>query len=357
MTVSSTEGTCRGTRHVVWSVVVHLMAKYADLIRNLKQGRLLPLYLFSGEETFLIQQVLELIVAQAVAPGARDFNLNTLYAKETPAGEVVALCQTLPCMSPRRLVIVKEFESYKAADLEPLTAYCAAPSETTCLVLIANERKYDKKAVAAAVESGGGEVVVYYPLHEGDVAAWISDWARARGLTIRPDAAEYVKQTLGTDLQKINNELVKVEISLRDRKTITLEDVRQVVGDFRDYSAFDLVEAVGKKDRERAFLILGRILQEGEQPVGLLGMMAWNFRRLMKARGMEGAGCGYDEIKRKLNVLYFQSASFQQQMRRFSQAELRRSFRVMLAADRALKSSGLSGGLVLERMILELCGT
>jgi DNA polymerase-3 subunit delta len=275
---------------------------------------------------------------------------------ETPGGEVVGLCQTLPCMSPRRLVIVKEFESYKAADLESLIAYCAAPSETTCLVMIANERKYDKRAFTAAVESGGGAVVVFYALHESDLSAWISDWARARGLTIRSDAVEYVKQTLGTDLQKINNELLKVEISLKDRKAIALDDVRQVVGDFRDYSAFDLVEAVGKKDRERAFLILGRILHEGEQPVGLLAMMAWNFRRLIKAQGMEGAGCGYDEIKRKLNVLYFQSASFQQQMRRFSPVELRRSFRVMLAADRALKSSGLAGGLVLERMILELCG-
>jgi DNA polymerase-3 subunit delta len=136
-----------------------------------------------------------------------------------------------------------------------------------------------------------------------------------------------------------------------------LDDVKAVVGDFREYSSFDLAAALGSKDRAKAFLILSRLLQEGEQPVGLLGAIAWNFRRLMRAKSMEAAGDGFDEIKRKLNVIFHQSASFHEQMRRFSVDELRKAFHVMLSADKALKSSGLPGKLVLERMILELCGS
>jgi DNA polymerase III delta subunit len=56
-------------------------------------------------------------------------------------------------------------------------------------------------------------------------------------------------------------------------------------------------------------------------------------------------------------VIFHQSALFQEQMRRFSVDELREAFDIMLSADRALKSSGLAGRLVLERMILKLCGT
>jgi len=77
----------------------------------------------------------------------------------------------------------------------------------------------------------------------------------------------------------------------------------------------------------------------------------------MRAKSMEAAGHEFDEIKRKLNVIFHQSASFREQMRRFSVDELRKAFDVMLSADKALKSSGLSGKLVLERMILELCGS
>ena len=96
------------------------------------------------------------------------------------------------------------------------------------------------------------------------------------------DAAHYLWQTIGNDLQKIGNELKKVEIFIKEKKTITFDDVKTVVGDFREYTSFDLAAALGAKNREKAFLILSRLIQEGEAPVGLLGSIAWNFRRLMQ---------------------------------------------------------------------------
>jgi DNA polymerase-3 subunit delta len=201
-----------------------------------------------------------------------------------------------------------------------------------------------------------GAVTRFYPLLDREVVAWIEGWARARGLSLQRDAAQYLWQTIGNDLQKIGNELEKVEIYIKEKKSITFEDVKAVVGDFREYTSFDLAAALGSKNREKAFLILSRLLQEGEAPVGLLGSIAWNFRRLLRAKSMAAAGVGYEEIKRKLNVIFHQSASFQEQMRRFSVDELREAFEVMLSTDKALKSSGLPGRLVLERMILKLCG-
>jgi DNA polymerase-3 subunit delta len=332
------------------------MIKYHDLIKNLKAGKILPLYLLYGEEEFLNQEAVDLIIEKAVDPGARDFNFNTVYCRETPAVDLVNLCQTLPFMSVRRLVVAKEIDAFKAADLEELVRYLQDPSPSTCLVMISNQRKYDKKAVVSAVEAAAGAVSVFYPLLDRDVLGWIDEWVRTRGLSVRQDAAQYLWQITGNDLQKINNELQKVVISIKERKAITFDDVKAVVGDFREYTSFDLADAIGRKNREQAFLILSRLIQEGEQPVGLLGSIAWNFRRLLRAKAMEAAGTGYEEIKRKLGVIFHQSAAFQAQMKRFTMEDLHGVFGVMLSADRALKSSGLSGRLVLERMILRVCG-
>jgi DNA polymerase-3 subunit delta len=331
------------------------MLKYQDLISSLKKGGILPLYLFYGEEEFLIQEALDLIIKKVVDPGARDFNFNALYCRDTPASEIVNLCQTLPFMSEKRLVIAKDFDALKAADLEDLVPYLNDPSPSTCLVMVSHQGRYDKKSVTSAVEAHGA-VTRFYPLLDREVVAWIEGWARARGLSLQRDAAQYLWQTIGNDLQKIGNELEKVEIYIKEKKSIAFEDVKAVVGDFREYTSFDLAAALGSKNREKAFLILSRLLQEGEAPVGLLGSIAWNFRRLLRAKSMAAAGVGYEEIKRKLNVIFHQSASFQEQMRRFSVDELREAFDVMLSTDKALKSSGLPGRLVLERMILKLCG-
>lgn len=331
------------------------MTKYPDLIAGLKQKKILPLYLFFGEEEFLVQEAVDLIIAQVVDPAARDFNFNTLYCKDTSASELVNLCQTLPFMSAKRLVIAKEIDAFKAADLEELVPYLNDPSPSTCLVMLSSQGRYEKKSVSSAVDARGA-VVRFFPLLDRELVSWIEGWAKSRGLSIQRDAAQFLWQTIGNDLQKIGNELEKVHIFIKEKKSISFDDVKIVVGDFREYTSFDLAAALGQKNTEKALLILFRLIQEGEAPVGLLGSIAWNFRRLMRAKSMEAAGVGYEEIKKKLGVIFHQSALFQEQMRCYSMNELRELFALMLATDRALKSSGLSGRLVLERMVVRVCG-
>ncbi len=334
---------------------LYFMLKYADLISGLKQRKVLPLYLFFGEEEFLIREALELLIETVVDPGARDFNFNTLYCRDTPAHDIVNLAQTLPFMAEKRLVIAREVDAWKAGDLEELLPYLKDPSPSTCLALVSNQARYDKKAVVSAVEANGG-VVRFFPLLDREIIGWINGWAKGRGIVLQTEAAHYLWQTIGNELQALGNELQKVEIYAKGKKTITLDDMKTVVGDFREYTSFDLAAALGQKNRDRAFLILSRLLQEGEQPVGLLGAVAWNFRRLLQAKSLEASGLGSDEVMKKLRIVFHQAGLFKEQMRRYRQDELRGALSVLLSTDRALKSGGLNGKLVLERMILKLCG-
>jgi len=334
------------------------MIKSEDLMRSLKQGTIKPVYLLFGEEPFLVQEALDLIVSKVVDPASRDFTYDTVYCKETSGNEIVNLAQTIPFLAQRRLIVAKEIDALKAADLDELIAYFQSPSPSTCLVLISNQSKFEKKAFIAAVEAIGA-VVRFYAILDRDMASWIENWCRERGLSIQRDAVLYVWQTLGNDLQTIANELEKTIISIKERKKITYNDVKTVVGNFREYSSFDLAAALGKKDQALAFLILSRLIQEGGSPIGLLGAIGWNFRRLMQVKAMESSGVGLDEGMKKLRppVIFHQAAAFKDQVRSYSLMELEKVFEVLLDTDRGLKSSGLSGRLVLERMILRICGT
>jgi DNA polymerase-3 subunit delta len=333
------------------------MTKYSDLISSLKQGKILPLYLFFGEEEFLVQEAVALIINKVVDQGARDFNFNTLHCKDTSASEMVNLCQTLPFMSEKRLVIAQAIDAFKQADLEELIPYLNDPSPSTCLLMISNQGRFDKKSVISAVEAHGA-VTRFFAILDNEVIAWIERWAKTRGLSIQRDAAQFLWQTLGNDLRKIVNELEKVLIFNQDKKTITFDEVKSVVGDFREYTSFDLAAALGSKNGEKAFLMLSRLIQEGEAPVGLLGAIAWNFRRLLQAKSLEATGIGIEESMKKLRppVIFHQAASFRSQMKSYTLDELREVFAIMLSTDKALKSSGLKGSVVLERMIMRLCG-
>ena len=327
-----------------------------ELTRSLKQKTILPLYLFFGDEAYLIQEAVDQIIGTVVDPGSSDFNFNTVYCKGASASDIVNICQTLPFLAERRLVIAREIEALKAADVDELAGYLQSPSPSTCLVMTSNQSKFEKKAITAPVEMHGA-AVRFFALLDRDMPGWIENWVRRKGLTIQRDAVQYVWQTLGNDLQAINNELEKVAIYVRERKAISYDDVKRVVGSFRDFTPFDLADAVGKKDREAALLILSRLIQEGESPVGLLGSIAWSFRRLLNAKSMEAAGAGIEEIKKKHRIIFHQAGAFQAQLRSYTLGELEAAIEVLLMTDKALKSSGLSGRLVLERMILRLCGT
>ncbi len=334
------------------------MLKQQELLASLRQKKILPAYLLYGDEEFLLQEAVDLLTSKVVDPESRVFNGNVVYCRDPPVSDIVNLAQTLPFMSAKRLVIAKDLDALKAAELEELIAYLKDPSPSTCLVLISNQGKYEKKSVITAVESHGA-VTRFYALLDRELVAWIESWARARGLSLQRDAASYLWQTIGNDLQKIGNELQKVEIFIKERKTITLDDVKTVTGDFREYTSFDLADAIGRKNQQEAFLILSRLIQEGEQPVGLLGSVSWNFRRLTQAKSLELEGLTPDDSMKKLRppVIFHQAQKFKEQMKRFSLDELRGVFEDLLKTDQALKSSGLGGRLALERMILKLCGT
>ena len=328
---------------------------HRDLISSIQQGKILPLYLLYGEEAFLIQEALDLILQAVVEPDARDFNFAMVYCRETSGTNIVNLAQTLPFMSQRRLVIAKDIDALKADDLNELMKYLNDPSASTCLVMVSNQGKYEKKAVISTVEAHGA-VVRFYPLLDREIVSWIESWVKTRGLSIQHDATQYLWQITGNDLQKISNELHKVEIAIKDKKTITFHDVQSLVGDFREFTSFDLAAALGLKNREKALLILSRLLQEGEAPVGLLGSIAWHFRRLLQAKTMVAEGLELPDVMKKLRVIFHQTVQFKEQMKRYTLDELREAFNVMLSADRALKTSGLQGRMILERMIFKLCG-
>jgi DNA polymerase-3 subunit delta len=103
--------------------------------------------------------------------------------------------------------------------------------------MVSNQGRYEKKSVTSAVEAHGA-VTRFFPLLDREVVTWIEGWTKARGLSLPRDAAQYLWQTIGNDLQAINNELEKIEIYIKEKKAITLGDVKAVVGDFR-VSSFD----------------------------------------------------------------------------------------------------------------------
>src|SRR3972149_1960567 len=103
-----------------------------ELLRDIEKGKILPVYLFCGSEKYLMEEALKKVVALLVAPASRCFNYNLFQGSDTTAEAVIDVAQTVPMMARMRLVVVKDADKFKSAELERLGRYLKDPSPSTC---------------------------------------------------------------------------------------------------------------------------------------------------------------------------------------------------------------------------------
>ncbi len=111
---------------------------YSEFQTVIRSKRFAPVYLFYGEEDFLIDECIHAVIENTIDAEARAFNLDVMDGSKADAKDVVAHASSFPMMGSRRVVVVKEFEKLAATDTEKeiLAAYIERPLDSTCLIAV-----------------------------------------------------------------------------------------------------------------------------------------------------------------------------------------------------------------------------
>lgn len=328
--------------------------KPPELFAQIDKGVLSPAYLLTGEETYFIDRALAKLVDKALEGAPRDFNLDVFYGKDSKADEVAAQASTLPMMADRRVVVVKEADRLR--DIAPLKAYMDSPCPETVMVLVAaNADKAKERSLSDALKNGGTVVHFYHPF-DSELNRWIKLLAKEAGYAIDDKAADYLKDVLEGNLALIESELNKVYNFIGERKAVTLDDVKESVGNFGLPLVFDLIDATASKKPAKSIEVLSKLLRDGEQPLMLLGMMASHWRRLMAAKEMAAAGDSEEQIAKAMRLNFANKKGFLYQLKGQDMAGLEGAFGLFRRADAAMKGSALTPGMVIEQLVLELSG-
>jgi len=312
------------------------------------------LYLLMGEETFLIQEALHLLKHKSVEEAALDFNCDVFDASETEAAVVKDAAEMLPMMSARRFVAFRGVDDLKDKEWEALFPIFENPPDTTTLVLtceaLDKRKKSYKKISEAAV------VVECKRPYDNQVADWIEYLAFRQELKVSREAAQMLKQFVGTNLTELNNELGKLKNYLGERKTIEAKDVLQVVSQTRVDRIFDLTDAIGRRDRATALHSLANLLEHGQSEVGILAMITRHFRILGQLKEGQKDGLSGTRLSTKAGIPQFLLTQYMEQIRLWDEKKIEKTFHVLEDTDRALKSSSVPPHVWLENFVLKTCG-
>lgn len=327
--------------------------KPAELDQVLQGRNLPPLLLLHGEETFLADQALHRL-RTLVPKEARDFNLDVFRGREVRTEKVLDTARTFPVFSAIRLVIVRETEDIPAAELEAFIPYLLDPAPETVMVFTAG--KIDGRRKFFQEFRKRGEIVEFRKYYENQIPSFVREQARDAGFSLTEDAMALFCRRVGTSLQEVHGELIKLFSFLGDRKLADVGDVAAIVSDTRVDSIFDLSNAIGQRKTGEALRLLGRLLDEGMAPLLVLTMLTRHFRQLWMTRELLDQGEPSKDIARRVGINPYFLDGLRGQARHFTPAGYRHAFELFLAADLALKSSGAHPAALLEELVLSLGG-
>ena len=323
-----------------------------------------PAYYLYGEDDFLKEDAVKQILAAAVDPATRDFNLDVRRGAELDGETLGVLLGTMPMMAERRVVVVRDVGALRKDARAVLDRYLERPASDTVVILVApSGAKADKALCDRATP-------LEFPTLTGDrVPKWIAHHASTElGVAITPAAAELLQSAVGSELPQLAAELDKLA-SYTNGAEIDEHAVSEVVGVRRGETMGDLLDRVAMRDAAGAVALVDHVLAQPKTSAVTL-VMALTTQTLALAWGeaMRRGGTPLGALSR----MYFDflkegsaypgrpwgeaASAWTKAVDRWDAASLDRALDLLLAADVALKETKLSSEeQIITTLVLALC--
>lgn len=309
---------------------------------SLAKGSVSPVYLLTGEDLFRKQELIKQITA-AVHPD--DFNIYSSSADKADMGEALALANTAPVFSDKRLVVLTGIEKLRKDPKEALIRYLENPLDTTVLVLTHDDsKKFKTEKALAAAAAAHGDVANFDELKHEELAMWVKTRLKEQGLNGTFDAVETLCEAVGADLNALAQEIEKLALYTADRedKNISKDDVLAGVGFSKEENPFALSNAVQYMNKNRAIALADKLLDSGEDPIGVLGKIAYPVLKMARIKRMANAGMAPAEITRAAGLMFWES-SLVNNARNFPSEEIfLKTLDRIIETDKAFKTSTAS---------------
>lgn len=311
-----------------------------------------PVYVLHGEEAFLKRQVLAAL-RQRLFGGGDDLGTSIYPGDKTSFAAVQDELRTLPFLASCRLVVVDAADSFVTSHRAALERYLSEPAPHGLLVLDvkswpANTRLAKLLPEAATINC------------KGPAAARLPDWCvrwveAAHAKKLSTPAAKLLVDLVGGDMGLLDQELAKLAVYVGAAPNIEQADVDRLVGSSRTENAFKIFDAMAGGRADEALAILDSLLDQGEEPMRLLGAFSYQLRRLARAARLRDQGLPMDEALEQAGFPPFTRQSGAQQLRHLGPERTRHLYDWILEADLGLKGgSALPPRMVLEKLLIRL---
>lgn len=334
---------------------------YRQLFKDIESQQWSGAYLFFGEEEYIKEQALQKLIDGLIPKDFRDLNYEMIDGSEVEPDSIINACETLPFMSPRRLIVVKDFYLFggkkgTSEQEEQMLNYIKNTNEATCLLFYCRGSVDKRKSIYKYINKAG-KAYEFTRLEGRELTQWVDQMLKKNGKSMPQYCINYFIDRVGNDLDNIHNEILKLIDYVGNNKIIDKDAIDHVVTPSLEENIFKLVDAIGEKKAGLALTLLKDLLDGGQAVAPILSMIARQFRLIMQCKEYYGQGYSANTISGKIGLPGFIVRKCIAQSRNFTLEQLKTGLSLCLDLDYGMKIGKIKDITGLEMLIIKMCRT
>ncbi len=319
--------------------------------KDIESREFKKVYLIFGEEDYLVKKYTELLKNNIVDEENSMMNIDVFEGNNCDVNNIIAAGDTAPFFSEYRLIIVSNsglFKEGRKADTA-LMAEAVKNIPDGCVYLFTNEKADKRNSLYKAVKKTGYCCEINYQ----DSKALIEWIKKESGNRLDNNTASYFVRNIGNSMKHLSVELDKLLAYAGDEK-ITSEDIDIACSKSAEVNIFNMVGAIGSKNTEKALEIYNNMIFEGEEPIGILAMIARQFRLMLQCKYLQSKNnFNARQIAAELKMRDFVVTGCLNQAKNFKLTVLMKGIEDCAKCDTDIKSGIIAPKLGVELIILK----
>lgn len=305
---------------------------YTQWLRSIDREEFAPINLCQVDEVYLWDTMVKVLKDELLSPASRDFNYDHFQAEDLDGETLVSSLETLPFMSPWRLVVVENLPVKKSqvktnADLlDALADYAKSPNQTTLLYISFRDKPFAGKAYKAMKKSG--QEIHLARLNRPELRGFIKKYLGRHGvqtdgatLAYLADLSAYLDRDSEKNLYDMENMLAKA-VGAAEGGRLDQDQAAQVLTDQGEQNIFVLLDALTNRRPQACLEAYRRYLRDGHDPYRLYAMVRRQVRLLLGMRELRRQNFSPADAQRKMGLHPYESKKVYRSCTRFTPEEL-----------------------------------
>ena len=321
---------------------------------HIKNKTFSNIYLIFGEEEYLKNTYEKKLISSIISEDLKMMNFDIFEGKNTNVSQIIDACDTMPFMSPYRLVVLKNtgliIEGRKN-DSTLLEQYISNLPKTTIIIFI--EDKIDKNLKLFKTISKIGSVHQMNMSSENELVNWILNVFKDNNKDISTKEALYMIRNIGFNMEILLNEINKLISFKNTNDKITINDIDTICTKSIESKIFDLINFMANKNMQNAISIYKNLLVNKTSPFIILNMIARQFRIILQVKYLYNKGYNINSISSELGLRDFIVKEAFKQSKNFSIKVLLQALNECLTTDENIKTGKMLDELAVELLIIK----